>query len=90
MRLMKSTARGVSDAEPSHSAESTVRKMLEGNRSSLEGLDELLREHYTINSNQDILNAVRNGDWVLVTNSSNAAGAVVFSAPCLSQILFTC
>ena len=59
MRLMKSTARGASDAEPSHSAESTVRKMLEGNRSSLEGLDELLREHYTINSNQDILNAIK-------------------------------
>ena len=81
MRLMKSTARGASDAEPSHSAESTVRKMLEGNRSSLEGLDELLREHYTINSNQDILNAVRNGDWVLVTNSSNAAGGGGFFCP---------
>ena len=90
MRLMKSTARGASDAEPSHSAESTVRKMLEGNRSNLEGLDELLREHYTINSNQDILNAVRNGDWVLVRNSSNAAGAAFFSAPYLSQIRFTC
>ncbi len=81
MRLMKNTARGASDAEPSHSAESTVRKMLEGNRSSLEGLDELLREHYTINSNQDILNAVRNGDWVLVTNSSNAAGGGGFFCP---------
>ncbi|NNA11225.1 pyocin [Pseudomonas lundensis] len=81
MRLMKSTARGASDAEPSHSAESTVRKMLEGNRSSLEGLDELLRDHYTINSNQDILNAVRNGDWVLVTNSSNAAGGGGFFCP---------
>ncbi|WP_254658244.1 MULTISPECIES: S-type pyocin domain-containing protein [Pseudomonas] len=78
---MKSTARGASDAEPSHSAESTVRKMLEGNRSSLEGLDELLRDHYTINSNQDILNAVRNGDWVLVTNSSNAAGGGGFFCP---------
>ncbi|MBS5838787.1 MAG: S-type pyocin domain-containing protein [Pseudomonas sp.] len=81
MRLMKNTARGASDAEPSHSAESTVRKMLEGNRSNLEGLDELLREHYTINSNQDILNAVRNGDWVLVTNSSNAAGGGGFFCP---------
>lgn len=81
MRLMKSTARGAINAEPSHSAESTVRKMLEGNRSSLEGLDELLREHYTINSNQDILNAVRNGDWVLVTNSSNAAGGGGFFCP---------
>ncbi|SDQ62947.1 S-type Pyocin [Pseudomonas lundensis] len=81
MRLMKSTARGAINAEPSHSAESTERKMLEGNRSSLEGLDELLREHYTINSNQDILNAVRNGDWVLVTNSSNAAGGGGFFCP---------
>ncbi|NMY72951.1 pyocin [Pseudomonas sp. WS 5071] len=81
MCLMKSTARGASDAESSHSAESTVRKMLEGNRSNLEGLDELLREHYTINSNQDILNAVRNGDWVLVTNSSNTAGGGGFFCP---------
>ena len=74
MRLMKSSARGANNAQPSHSAEHTVRNLLEGDRSRIEGLDELLREHYTINSDKDILTAVRNGDWVLVTNSSNAAG----------------
>jgi hypothetical protein len=75
MRLMKSSDPGASNGEPSHFAKTTVRKMLEQNRSSIEGLYELLRDHYTINSNRDILDAVRNGDWVLVRNSSNAAGS---------------
>ncbi|MGE1154579.1 hypothetical protein [Pseudomonas kitaguniensis] len=74
MRLIKRSAPGASNAQPSHFAESIVSKMLVGNRSSLEGLDELLRNHYTINSNRDILDAVRNGDWVLVTNNFNTAG----------------
>ncbi|NBF03041.1 pyocin [Pseudomonas sp. Fl5BN2] len=74
MRLLKSTDPGAHDAEPPHSAEATVRKALASNRASLEGLDELLREHYTINSDRDILDAVRNGDWVLVENSSSAGG----------------
>lgn len=79
MRLIKSSDPGAHNAEPSHSAEATVRKALESNRSSLEGLDELLRDHYTINSNRDILDAVRNGDWVLVENSSNAGGGGGFA-----------
>lgn len=79
MRLMKSTDARAHDAEPSHYAEATVRKALESNRSMLEGLDELLRENYTVNSNRDILDAVRNGDWVLVENSSGAGGGGGFA-----------
>jgi len=56
---------------------------LQRNRSSLAGLDELLQEHYTVNSDRDILAAVRNGDWVLVTDSSaaTASGGPVCPAP---------
>jgi len=86
MPLMKSSDPGASNREPSHFAKTTVRKMLEQNRSSIEGLDELLRDHYTINSSRGILDAVRNGDRVLVTNSSNAAesGGLVCFMPAVS------
>lgn len=79
MRLIKGSDPGAHNAEPSHSAEATVRKALESNRSSLEGLDELLRDDYTINSNRDILDAVREGDWVLVENSSSSGGGGGFA-----------
>lgn len=56
---------------------------LQRNRSSIEGLEELLREHYTVNSDRDILAAVRNGDWVLVTDSSAAttSGSLLCPVP---------
>ncbi|WP_258019325.1 hypothetical protein [Pseudomonas chlororaphis] len=72
MRLLKSSAPEARHAQSAHDAETRVRMALQRNRSSLAGLDELLREHYTINSDRDILAAVRNGDWVLVTDSSAA------------------
>ena len=81
MRLIKRSDPRARNAEPSYSAEATVRRALESNRSSLEGLNELLRDNYTINSNRDILDAVRNGDWVLVENSFNSGWSGGFSHP---------
>ncbi|WP_371356210.1 S-type pyocin domain-containing protein [Pseudomonas chlororaphis] len=83
MRLLKSSAPEARHAQSAHDAETQVRMALQRNRSSLTGLDELLREHYTINSDREILAAVRNGDWVLVTDSSaaTASGGLVCPAP---------
>ncbi|WP_236643547.1 MULTISPECIES: S-type pyocin domain-containing protein [Pseudomonas] len=83
MRLLKSSAPEARHAQSGHDAETRVRMALQRNRSSIEGLDELLREHYTINSDRDILAAVRNGDWVLVTDSSAAttSGSLLCPAP---------
>ncbi|AZD08624.1 Uropathogenic specific protein [Pseudomonas chlororaphis] len=83
MRLLKSSAPEARHAQSAHDAETQVRMALQRNRSSLAGLDELLREHYTINSDRDILAAVRNGDWVLVTDSSAATanGSLLCPAP---------
>lgn len=83
MRLLKSSAPEARHAQSAHEAEIRVRMALQRNRSSIEGLEELLREHYTVNSDRDILAAVRNGDWVLVTDSSavTASGSLVCPAP---------
>jgi len=83
MRLLKSSAPEARHAQSAHDAETRVRMALQRNRSSLAGLDELLQEHYTVNSDRDILAAVRNGDWVLVTDSSaaTASGGPVCPAP---------
>ncbi|QQX62034.1 S-type pyocin domain-containing protein [Pseudomonas chlororaphis] len=83
MRLLKNSASEARHAQSAHDAETQVRMALQRNRSSLAGLDELLREHYTINSDREILAAVRNGDWVLVTDSSaaTASGGLVCPAP---------
>jgi hypothetical protein len=83
MRLLKASDRQARNAHDPYFAETQVRMALQRHRSSLEGLDELLREHYTINSDRDILAAVSNGDWVLVTDSSaaTASGSLVCPAP---------
>lgn len=81
MRLMKSSDVGVGNGESPHSAETTVRKLLEQNRSSIEGLDELLRDHRAISTNQDIADAVRRGDWVLVSHNSHEIGGGGFFCP---------
>ncbi|WP_277593507.1 S-type pyocin domain-containing protein [Pseudomonas chlororaphis] len=83
MRLLKSSAPEARHAQSAHDAETRVRMALQRNRSSIEGLEELLREHYTVNSDRDILAAVRNGDWVLVTDSSAAttSGSLLCPVP---------
>ncbi|KAA5841854.1 pyocin [Pseudomonas chlororaphis] len=82
MRLLKASDRQAWNAHDPYFAETQVRMALQRNRSSLAGLDELLREHYTINSDREILAAVRNGDWVLVTDSSSAGiGNLLCLAP---------
>lgn len=82
MRLLKASDRQAWNAHDPYFAETQVRMALQRNRSSLEGLDELLREHYSINSDREILAAVRNGDWVLVTDSSSAGiGNLLCPAP---------
>ncbi|AZC37663.1 S-type pyocin domain-containing protein [Pseudomonas chlororaphis] len=82
MRLLKNSEREARHAQSPHDAENQVRMALQRDRTSLVGLDELLREHYTVNSDQDILAAVRNGDWVLVTdNSTVTASSLVCPAP---------
>lgn len=83
MRLLKSSALEARHAQSAHEAETRVRMALQRNRSSLGGLDELLQEHYSVNSDRDILAAVRNGDWVLVTDSSaaTASGGLICPAP---------
>ncbi|MGY4817347.1 S-type pyocin domain-containing protein [Pseudomonas chlororaphis subsp. piscium] len=82
MRLLKNSDREAQHAQSPHDAENRVRMALQRDRTSLVGLDELLREHYTVNSDRDILAAVRNGDWVLVTdNSTVTASSLVCPAP---------
>ncbi|NNB42831.1 S-type pyocin domain-containing protein [Pseudomonas chlororaphis] len=82
MRLLKNSDREARHAQSPHDAENQVRMALQRDRTSLVGLDELLREHYTVNSDRDILAAVRNGDWVLVTdNSTVTASSLVCPAP---------
>ncbi|ROL89301.1 S-type pyocin domain-containing protein [Pseudomonas chlororaphis] len=83
MRLLKASDRQAWNAHDPYFAETQVRMALQRNRSSLEGLDELLREHYSINSDREILAAVRNGDWVLVTDSSaaTASGSLLCPEP---------
>ncbi len=82
MRLLKSSALEARHAQSAYEAETRVRMALQRNRSSLAGLDELLQEHYSVNSDRDILAAVRNGDWVLVTdNSTVTASSLVCPAP---------
>jgi len=83
MRLLKASDRQAWNAHDPYFAETQVRMALQRNRSSLEGLDELLREHYSIHSDREILAAVRNGDWVLVTDSSaaTASGSLLCPAP---------
>ncbi|WP_256580939.1 MULTISPECIES: S-type pyocin domain-containing protein [unclassified Pseudomonas] len=83
MRLLKASDRQAWNAHDPYFAETRVRMALQRNRSSLEGLDELLREHYSIHSDREILAAVRNGDWVLVTDSSaaTASGSLLCPAP---------
>ncbi|WP_261792980.1 S-type pyocin domain-containing protein [Pseudomonas chlororaphis] len=58
-----------------------MRAALQRDRSSLEGLDQLLHDHYSISSERDILAAVRNGDWVLLSDSPAATGSLVCPAP---------
>ncbi|RON93357.1 pyocin [Pseudomonas chlororaphis] len=82
MRLLKASDRQARNAHDPYFAETQVRMALQRNRSSLAGLDELLREHYSINSDREILAAVRNGDWVLVTDSPSAGiGNLLCPAP---------
>ncbi|MGY3255647.1 S-type pyocin domain-containing protein [Pseudomonas chlororaphis] len=83
MRLLKASDRQAWNAHDPYFAETQVRMALQRNRSSLAGLDELLREHYRINSDRDILAAVRNGDWVLVTDSfaATTSGGLICPTP---------
>ncbi|WP_251029728.1 S-type pyocin domain-containing protein [Pseudomonas fluorescens] len=74
MRLMKSSAVGAGNRESSHAAETTVRKLLEQNSSSIEWRDELLRAHRAISTNQDNVGAVRRRDWGLVSHKPHEVG----------------
>ncbi|MGE7955695.1 S-type pyocin domain-containing protein [Pseudomonas sp. NPDC089530] len=81
MRLLKKSDRDAWQAQDPYSAQTRVRQALQGQRSSLAGLDELLREHHGIHSDRDILAAVKNGDWVLVTDSSSPTATGSLACP---------
>lgn len=80
MHLLKSSDPEAWRAQDPHSAHSQVRLALQGPRSSLGGLDRLMREHPGIHSDREILAAVRNGDWVLV-NDAPATGGLACPLP---------